>query len=151
MEESLRTRINSEEEVAMIVVDQGSRPGRALVRSNDPEGVPAKVSTLIIDHHQATAGPDQSTFLNACNSSPICTSSLLSYLTCYPLHPDIPTSTDWAAIVGIFGDLGQSEIRFGDPKGTWPVTSEMIKLGEAAKKYSKKTIGDAVSLINARK
>lgn len=152
MENIFKQHIGDRKSARLIVVDQGSRPGRALVRSNDAEGVgeDVKIETLIIDHHQCEEWPAESMHLTACHSSPICTSSLLTYLTCYPLHKDVPLDCDWAAVVGIFGDLGQSEIKFGDTKNGWPVTKEMIALGEAAKREGKKTLGDAVSLLNAR-
>lgn len=152
MEAMFRDNIGEKKEARLIVVDQGSRPSRPLVRSNDAEGVGenVKISTLIVDHHQSTEWPEESLHLTACNSSPICTSSLLCYLTCYPLHKDVPLDCDWAAIIGIFGDLGQSEIKFGDSKGVWPVTEEMLTLANAVKREGKKSLGDAVSLLNAR-
>ncbi|KAG5220569.1 DHH phosphoesterase [Salix suchowensis] len=34
------------------------------------------------------------------------------------------------SLVGIFGDLGPSEIKFGDSEGDWPVSEEMLRLGD---------------------
>lgn len=89
--------------------------------------------------------------LTACQSPPISTSSLLTYLTCVPLVPSARERIDWLALVGVFGDLGSNEIRFGDAKGGWPVTKEMSHLGVALKREGRKNISDAVSLLNARK
>lgn len=139
--------------VRVIVVDQGSRPAPPIVSSTiEQEGSmqPIETKVLIIDHHQSTEWPDQSQHLTACQSPPISTSSLLAYLTCVPLHKSLRLRTDWLALVGIFGDLGSNEIRFGDRNGRWPATREMQQLGDAMKREGKKTINDAVSLLNAR-
>ncbi|KAJ8507429.1 hypothetical protein ONZ45_g10193 [Pleurotus djamor] len=55
----------------------------------------------------------------------------------------------FGALIGIYGDLGANTIKFGDIDGDWPVSAEMILLGDAAKNLGKKKISDAVSLLNA--
>lgn len=61
--------------------------------------------------------PPQATVLTACNSSPIATTSLLTYLTCLPLHPQVREKTDWAALMGVIGDLGTGT-KWDEPP--WP-------------------------------
>jgi hypothetical protein len=135
--------------VRVIIVDQGSRPGPPLVRKSEVKTDDLK--TLIIDHHMSTSWPDETTVLTACNSPPIATSSLLTYLTCAPLHRALPNLTMWYAILGVFGDLSPSEIAWGDPNGAWPASKEMIQLGEEVKRIGKKALSSAVGAINARK
>ena len=155
MEELIRTSLPAKSEeatterqqVRVIVMDQGSRPGPPLVRST---AVDADVRTLIIDHHMSDAWPDEAQVLTACHSPPISTSSLLTYLACRPLHPDIPKATGWYAILGVFGDLGPNEIAWGDTRGSWPVCEELIELGEICKAIGKKPLTSAVSALNAR-
>lgn len=52
--------------------------------------------------------------------------------------------------MGIFGDLGPSEIKFGDVEGPWPVSEEMLRLGATIRVVKKKALSDSVSLLNAR-
>jgi hypothetical protein len=141
-----------EQEAAIIIVDQASRPARPIVRSRSEEGCGSMVTvkTLIMDHHQATEWPEEAVYVTACRSSPICTSSLLVYLLCTPLHDEVPSICAWLALVGIFGDLGPSEIKFGDESGVWPVTREMLVLKDEVKEQGKKSISDAVGMLNAR-
>lgn len=97
-----------------VILDQGSRPGPVI--RNLPDGLGA---VLVIDHHQSDEVsaicinvlevltvlqfPDGATILTACKSSPIANASLLTYLTCLPLHADIREKTDWAALMGTVG------------------------------------------------
>lgn len=77
--------------------------------------------------------------VTACLSPPVATSALLTHHLCEPLHPDVASTTDWLCVVGTHGDLGNTlkwEPPFPDMKPTM-------------KKYSKKTLNDVVSLINA--
>lgn len=137
-------------EARVIVLDQGSRPGPALVRTSHTTA--SAVRTLIVDHHMSDAFSEGAEVLSACHSPPISTTSLLIYLTCSPLHPSLPAQTAWYCLLGIFGDLGQSEINWtakGD-KTEWPVTaSQMAFLGEEAKRVGKSALAKAVSALNA--
>ncbi|KAF7416418.1 hypothetical protein PC9H_002684 [Pleurotus ostreatus] len=135
-------------EVRVIYVDQGSRGGPPLLQPLLDEGR-AMVRTMVVDHHQSDDFPEGSQVLTACKSPPICTSSLLTYLMCYPLESSIPESCAWLALLGIFGDLGPSEIKFGDVEGHWPVSEEMLRLGATIKVVKKKALSDSVSLLNA--
>ncbi|KAF9489907.1 DHH phosphoesterase [Pleurotus eryngii] len=135
-------------EVRVIYVDQGSRGGPPLLQPLLDEGR-IIVRTMVIDHHQSEDFPEGSQVLTACKSPPICTSSLLAYLMCYPLESSIPEACAWLALLGIFGDLGPSEIKFGDSEGDWPVSEEMLRLGDTIRVVKKKALSDAVSLLNA--
>lgn len=146
-----RCREGQADQARIVIVDQGSRPGRPIVRSksNDGVGENITVETLIIDHHQSTQWPEESTYVTACHSSPICTSSLLTYLLVSTLHSDLLEDCAWPALIGIYGDLGQSEIKFGKIDGVWPITKEMLLLGNTAKIQGKKELGEAVGMLNA--
>ncbi|KAL3959611.1 hypothetical protein ACCO45_004728 [Purpureocillium lilacinum] len=77
--------------------------------------------------------------VTACNSPPVATSSLLTYHICSGLHDDVEQQCDWLCVMGTHGDLGNTlkwEPPFPDMKPTF-------------KKYTKKALNDAVSLINA--
>ncbi|KAI9700949.1 MAG: hypothetical protein M1820_006594 [Bogoriella megaspora] len=117
----------------IFVLDQGSR--------KSPPVVDAPHKCLVIDHHYAEDGdfPGGASVINACDSPPVVTSSLLTYLLCEPLHPDVKAQCDWLCIMGTHGDLGTTlkwEAPFPDMKDTF-------------KKYTKKALNDAVSSINA--
>lgn len=134
-------------EARIIVVDQGSRPGPPLARQS---AINANLRTLIIDHHMSDSWPEESQVLSACHSPPISTSSLLTYLTCRTLHPKLSEETGWYCLLGVFGDLGPSEIDWGNPSKEWPASAEMIELGQISKSMGKKSLNAAVSAINAR-
>jgi hypothetical protein len=118
----------------VFVLDQGSRQSPPLV--SDPE-----VCSLVIDHHHATPTefPERSSHVTACNSPPVATSSLLTYLICLPLHPSVHSLAAWLAIVGTHGDLGTT-FKWLPP---FPDMAEPFKL------YKKKTLNDVVSFVNA--
>lgn len=59
-----------------------------------------------------------------------------------PLHPSVAEEESWRAIVGVFGDLGPSEAKWGTPP--WPA-----ELGPVVKKLGSKNFADAVAGINA--
>ena len=137
-------------EARVIVLDQGSRPGPALIRASHTSA--SAVRTLIVDHHMSDAFPKGAEVLSACHSPPISTTSLLIYLTCSPLHPSLAAQTAWYCLLGIFGDLGQSEINWTakEDKTEWPVTAtQMAFLGEEAKRVGKSALAKAVSALNA--
>ena len=69
------------------------------------------------------------------------TSALLTYEICKPLHPDIQKSCGYLCAMGTHGDLGTT-LKWKPP---FPDMTEVFKT------HTKKTINDAVSLINARK
>jgi len=128
-----RERMSKHDPAFVFVLDQGSRASEPLV-SNEH-------TCLVIDHHHATASdfPTNASYVTACNSPPVSTSSLLTYLLCLPLHPSVEESCNWLAIVGTHGDLGNT-LKWKPP---FPDMSAPLK------QYTKKTLNDIVSLINA--
>lgn len=132
-DETERAAMATYEPEYIFVLDQGSRRSSAVI--DRPH------QALIIDHHHALDDdfPAGSKHVTACNSPPVATSSLLTYLICQELDENIAKHCDWLCIMGTHGDLGNTlkwEPPFPDMK-------------ESFKKYTKKAINDAVSLINA--
>ena len=131
--EEERAKMRSYEPKFTFVLDQGSRPG--------PPVVDGDHQALIIDHHHATEAdfPQGASHVTACNSPPVATSSLLTYLLCEPLHPKVKEICDWLCVVGTHGDLGN----------TFKWESPFPDMRDCMKKYTKKTLNDAVSFVNA--
>lgn len=131
--EDERTRMAAYKPDFIFVLDQGSRPG--------PPVIDTAHEALIVDHHHATPDsfPSGSTHVTACDSPPVATSSLLTYLLCQPLHPDVRSRCDWLCIVGTHGDLGNT-IKWSPP---FPDMSATLKT------HTKKCLNDVVALINA--
>lgn len=129
---------------AVIVLDQGSRPGPPLLGAGTPP-------VLVIDHHYlhpGEGGPQGSIMLNACHAKPVATASLLTWCICRPLWhehdapaAEAPTSSpiDWLAVLGTAGDLSVN-VSWDPP---WP------DLAPEMKRWTKKRIGTAVALLNA--
>ncbi|GKU05495.1 unnamed protein product [Fusarium langsethiae] len=117
----------------IFVLDQGSRESPPLI--DEPH------RALVIDHHYAEEKdhPKDATFITACNSPPVATSALLTYLICRDLHPDVEEACGWLCAMGVHGDLGNN-MKWEPP---FPDFKAMFK------KYTKKAINSAVSLINA--
>lgn len=132
-DESERAAMLSHNPEFIFVLDQGSR--------KSPPVIDKPHKTLVIDHHHALDDdfPEDSTHVTACNSPPVATSSLLTYLICRDLHDDVPKECDWLCIMGTHGDLGNT-LKWEPP---------FPDMRDAFKKYTKKAINDAVSLINA--
>lgn len=80
--------------------------------------------------------------LSAAHYPPVATSSTLAYVLCRSLHPDIRGQTDYLCAIGTMGDLG-SNMKWAHP---WPAGD----MKECNKTYGKKTLSDAVRLVNAR-
>ena len=117
----------------IFILDQGSR--------KSPPVIDRPHKALIIDHHFAQEGdfPRTAEYVNACHSPPVATTSLLTYHICCALHDNVSVECDWLCVMGTHGDLGNTlkwEPPFPDMKLTF-------------KKYTKKTLNDAVSLVNA--
>lgn len=117
----------------VFILDQGSRKAPPIIETPH--------TALVIDHHYATNEdhPEGAAFVTACNSPPVATCSLLTYEICKALHPDIAEKCDWLCIIGTHGDLGTTlawKPPFPDMAATF-------------KKYTKKTLNDAVSALNA--
>ncbi|GAA5982402.1 hypothetical protein JCM10908_006632 [Rhodotorula pacifica] len=121
-----------------IVLDQGSRPGEALVPG---------VETLLIDHHLSDTFPEGATVLSACHSLPVATTSLLVYELSSTLVPSLRGSgpTGLAALIGAYGDLGSSKLKFGgDDNVPWPASLAPIE-----KQLTKSALSKSVALLNA--
>ena len=126
-----------------IVLDQGSRPGPALVPG---------IETLLIDHHLSDSFPSGPiTVLSACHSLPVATTSLLVYELSSTLVPSLRGSgpTGLAALIGAYGDLGAGKLKFGGAAGgddgePWPASLAPIE-----KQLTKSALSKAVALLNA--
>jgi hypothetical protein len=123
-----------------IVLDQGSRPGPALVPG---------IETLLIDHHLSDSFPSGPiTVLSACHSLPVATTSLLVYELSSTLVPTLRGSgpTGLAALVGAYGDLGAGKLKFGGggDDEPWPASLAPIE-----KQLTKSALSKAVALLNA--
>lgn len=79
--------------------------------------------------------------VSACHYPPVATASLLTYEICKLLHPEIASSCGYLCAMGTHGDLGAT-LKWKPP---FPDMSETFKL------HTKKSINDAVSLVNARR
>lgn len=123
----------------VIVTDQGSRGGPAIV--DDPT-----TKTLVIDHHWSTEFPDRAVVCSAAQCPPVATASTLAYVLCVELlngrerKGELKERLDWLCAMGTMGDLGTSfkwEPPFPDMR-------------ECLKKWTKKVLGEAIGLVNAR-
>ncbi|KZT24815.1 DHH phosphoesterase [Neolentinus lepideus HHB14362 ss-1] len=119
-----------------IVVDQGSRPGPPLFPAIENREV---VKTLLIDHHESDEFPKDTLVLSACKHEPVATSATLAYELCLPMHEAVPNQCDYLCAMGTIGDLGTSF--------KWEPPFPDMKL--CFKRWSKKAINEAVSLVNA--
>lgn len=126
---------------AVILLDQGSRPGPPLLGHGDTTPV------LVIDHHflkSGETGPRGSFMLNSCHSLPAATSSLLCWCLCRPMwsaeaEQKAQDEIDWLAVLGTVGDLNFN-VAWDPP---WPDLSPQVK------KWTKKRISTAIALLNA--
>lgn len=116
----------------IVVLDQGSVAGPPVVDNPETE-------TLIIDHHLSDVFPDRALAVSACHYPPVATSSLLTFEICKTLHPELPDLLAYLACIGTHGDLGNT-LKWIPP---FPDMSATFK------QHTKKSINDAVSLLNA--
>jgi single-stranded DNA-specific DHH superfamily exonuclease len=117
----------------IFVLDQGSRKTPPL--TTKPH------TCLVIDHHFADEGgfPEGAEYVTAHDCPPVATSALLTYHICVPLHEDLGDKISWLCALGTHGDLG-STIKWQPP---FPDMTSTFK------QHPKKTINDAVALVNA--
>ncbi|KAK2056916.1 DHH family protein [Colletotrichum caudatum] len=132
-DECCRLEMASRKPAYIFVLDQGSR--------SSPPLIDGPHRGIVIDHHHALEGdhPAGALHVTACDSPPVATSSLLTYLICRDLHDGVPEACDWFCVMGTHGDLGNTlkwEPPFPDMKATF-------------RRHTKKALNDAVSLINA--
>ena len=116
----------------IIVLDQGSRGGPPVIE--DPA-----CKSLILDHHLSDDFPQNATVASACHFPPVATTSLLTYEICKTLDPSIAESCAYLCCIGTHGDLGNT-LKWLPP---FPDMTETFKV------HTKKSINDAVSLLNA--
>lgn len=116
----------------IIVLDQGSIAAPSIIE--DPGA-----KSLVIDHHLSDHFPENAEVVSACHYPPVATSSLLTYEICRALDPSIGTSCAYLACIGTHGDLGNT-LKWDPP---FPDMKETFKI------HTKKSINDAVSLLNA--
>ncbi len=134
-----RERIAAYSTRYVIATDQGSRGGPAPV--DDPA-----TKTLIMDHHWSTEFPEGAVVCLAAQCPPVATASTLAYVVCTGMlgggekDRKVKQRLDWLCAMGTMGDLGTSfkwEAPFPDMR-------------ECFKRWTKKTLGEAIALLNAR-
>lgn len=130
--QSQREPMAKKDPAYIIVLDQGSVAGPPIV------DLPT-TQALIIDHHLSDVFPKDAKVVSACHYPPVSTSSLLTYEICKALDPDIASACAYLACIGTHGDLGNT-LKWSPP---FPDMTETFKV------YTKKSINDAVSLVNA--
>ncbi|KAF2710751.1 DHH phosphoesterase, partial [Pleomassaria siparia CBS 279.74] len=132
-EEATRKEMASRSPSYIFVLDQGSRKSPPLHESPH--------QCLIIDHHFAEEGgfPEGAAYCAAHDCPPVATSSLLTYHICFPLHPDLESKISWLCCLGTHGDLGTT-LKWQPP---------FPDMAATFKTHSKKSINDAVALVNA--
>lgn len=132
-DESTRKIIAEKSPSYVFVLDQGSR------KSGPLYDMPH--TCLVVDHHFAEEGgfPEGAEYVTAHDCPPVATSSLLTYHICLPLHPSLEDKISWLAALGTHGDLGNT-LKWQPPFPDMTATF---------KKNPKKSINDAVGLVNA--
>lgn len=130
--ESERASMAGKKPAYIVVLDQGSISAPPLI--DDPD-----TRSLILDHHLSDHFPERAQVVSACHYPPVATTSLLTYEICKPLHPSLESSCAFLACIGTHGDLGNT-LKWNPP---FPDMKETFKT------YTKKSINDAVSLLNA--
>jgi hypothetical protein len=127
-----RAAMTAREPGYIIVLDQGSRGGPPVI--DDPA-----CRSLILDHHLSDDFPQNAVVASACHFPPVATTSLLTYEICKTLDPSIEESCAYLCCIGTHGDLGNT-LKWLPP---FPDMKETFKV------HTKKSINDAVSLLNA--
>ncbi|KAE8257283.1 hypothetical protein A4X13_0g2446 [Tilletia indica] len=151
----------------IIVLDQGSRDGPALVEGAEhgweweangaSSAAPAdQVHTMVLDHHflpdPTKGGPQGALLVNASHSEPVATTALLTWHITRPLltrskkesgaglsDAEAGDLIDWLCLIGTMGDLSVS-VKWDPP---FPDMAAQIK------RWSKKKLGTAIALLNA--
>ena len=131
-EDAERAAMAAKKPAYIVVLDQGSRKAPPVV--DDPS-----IKSLILDHHLSDAFPENASVVSACHYPPVATTALLTYEICKTLEPSIAEACAYLACTGTHGDLGNT-LKWLPP---FPDMKETFKT------YSKKSINDAVSLLNA--
>ncbi|KAH9916583.1 DHH phosphoesterase [Epithele typhae] len=132
----------------VIATDQGSRGGPAI--APDPA-----VRTLVLDHHWSEGFPDGAVVCSSAACPPVATSATLAFEVCQPLLDDtrrmgqgnaaamdvrvVQERLEWLCAIGTMGDLGTS----------FKWTPPFPDVRECLRRWTKKTLGEAVALVNA--
>lgn len=132
-DESEREAMAAYDPAYIFVLDQGSR--------KSPPVIDKPHQALVLDHHHALDDdfPEGARHVTACDSPPVATSSLLTYLICRELHDAVEAQCDWLCVMGTHGDLGNA-LKWEPP---------FPDMRAAFKKHTKKALNAAVSLLNA--
>ncbi|KIW18493.1 hypothetical protein PV08_02781 [Exophiala spinifera] len=129
---SEREAMAAKDPAYVFVLDQGSVAGPPVVDS-------PTTKSIIIDHHLSDQFPEGAEVVSACHYPPVSTTSLLTYEICKTLSDGIESACAYLACIGTHGDLGNT-LKWLPP---FPDMKETFKI------YTKKSINDAVSLVNA--
>lgn len=121
----MRDRIGDSKATSLIVLDMGSRG----------EPILPRVPTLVIDHHQLEGVSPGAVVVSSYGHDPIAPTSLLTYILLRPLVDLV--EQEWLAWLGVVADLGVN--------APFPETKATLK------KYGRRNITEAVSLLNAAK
>ena len=132
-DESQRIAMSALNPAYIIVLDQGSRAAPRVI--DNPS-----TKSLILDHHLSDDFPEDALVCSACHYPPVATTSLMTYEICKTLEPSLPSSLAYLAAIGTHGDLGGT-LKWLPP---FPDMTEIC-----FKQHTKKSINDAVSLVNA--
>ncbi|KAI1629215.1 hypothetical protein EDD37DRAFT_644976 [Exophiala viscosa] len=130
--QSEREAMAAKDPAYIFVLDQGSVAAPPVVDS-------PSTKAIIIDHHLSDQFPERAQVVSACHYPPVSTTSLLTYEICKTLSQDIESSCAYLACIGTHGDLGNT-LKWAPP---FPDMRETFKI------HTKKSINDAVSLVNA--
>lgn len=131
-QEEERKAMAAKDPAYVIVLDQGSVEAPPVVEN------PA-TKALVLDHHLSDKFPRNAQVVSACHYPPVATTALLTYEVCKTLEPSIERECAYLACIGTHGDLGNT-LKWQPP---FPDMKETFKI------HSKKSINDAVSLVNA--
>ncbi|KAJ9503296.1 hypothetical protein LTR99_006842 [Exophiala xenobiotica] len=130
--QSEREAMSAKNPSYIFVLDQGSVAAPPVIDSLDTK-------SIIIDHHLSDLFPERAEVVSACHYPPVATTSLLTYEICKTLDDGIESSCAYLACIGTHGDLGNT-LKWQPP---FPDMKEAFKI------HTKKSINDAVSLVNA--
>ncbi|KIV79824.1 hypothetical protein PV11_07371 [Exophiala sideris] len=130
--QSEREAMAAKDPAYIFVLDQGSVAAPPVVDLPNTK-------SIIIDHHLSDHFPEGAQVVSACHYRPVSTTSLLIYEICKTLAEGIESSCAYLACIGTHGDLGNT-LKWAPP---FPDMKEAFKI------HTKKSINDAVSLVNA--
>ncbi len=116
-------RVRELDPPSLIIVDTGS----------SSEEVYSDLRTMVVDHHRPLGLPSCDLYVNSYGRTPKEPSSLIAYCICRELVDLEPI--EWATLLGVFGDLGDSKL--------------FPEMDELARRYTKSAVRKAVTLLNS--